>query len=261
LSADEKVVLITINTNAVNCINESFLSDCNTCFDQLESDPRLKAKPVVFRSPDNSRTFSAGMDVKVASQSSRSNESKIKQFISTFQATLQRILTYPTRTVAAISGHCLAGGLFFVLACDVRLAWRGNYLFGLTEVEIGFGFPALMYELAKAKLPAPTIWESFLKGNKFGPAEAARKGLVDRLVEDKGSLVQEAINEAACLHTACREAYAALKMRLLKPILDTVQRTNDELLDEVLRIQFTEGSQRSLNRINHSLLRSTKSNL
>lgn len=40
---------------------------------------------------------------------------------------LSRIITFPLTTIAAINGHCFAGGLCLALACDWRICRAGLY--------------------------------------------------------------------------------------------------------------------------------------
>lgn len=42
---------------------------------------------------------------------------------------LSRIITFPLTTIAAINGHCFAGGLCLALACDWRICRAGLWSF------------------------------------------------------------------------------------------------------------------------------------
>src|SRR4029077_3851953 len=50
---------------------------------------------------------------------------------------LLKIQHTPKVFIAAISGHCLGGGLEIALACDFRFAAEGEYRIGLPEVTLG----------------------------------------------------------------------------------------------------------------------------
>ncbi len=51
--------------------------------------------------------------------------------------TLQRLERTPKLVIAALSGHCVGGGLEIALACDLRIARRGSGRCGLPEVTLG----------------------------------------------------------------------------------------------------------------------------
>jgi hypothetical protein len=69
----------------------------------------------------------------------------------------------------------VAGGYVFASACDVRVAVKGDYHIGVNEVLVGVGFPSIAYELCRAKLTPPTLWESFSTGKFYKPGEALQK--------------------------------------------------------------------------------------
>ena len=51
--------------------------------------------------------------------------------------TLQRLERTPKLVIAALSGHCVGGGLEIALAADLRIARRGSGRCGLPEVTLG----------------------------------------------------------------------------------------------------------------------------
>lgn len=51
--------------------------------------------------------------------------------------TLQRLERTPKLVIAALSGHCVGGGLEVALACDLRIARRASGKCGLPEVSLG----------------------------------------------------------------------------------------------------------------------------
>ncbi len=61
------------------------------------------------------------------------------------------------------------------LACDVRIAVKGDYKIGLNEVLVGMGFPSIAYEMCRDKLSASTLWEALLTGKFYSPEGALQK--------------------------------------------------------------------------------------
>ena len=55
---------------------------------------------------------------------------------------LKRLAAYPKPTLARINGYCLAGGMGFMLACDIVVA-RETAKFGTPEVNVGL-FPMMI---------------------------------------------------------------------------------------------------------------------
>jgi enoyl-CoA hydratase/carnithine racemase len=93
--------------------------------------------------------------------------------------------------VAAVNGHCLAGGLEIALACDLRIASQ-NATFGLPEVTRGI-IPGAGGTQRLPRLIGPErALDLILTGRRIDAREAERIGLVTRVVP-MGSLRLEAL--------------------------------------------------------------------
>lgn len=90
-------------------------------------------------------------------------------------------------TIAAVGGHCVAGGLEMALWCDLRVAGQ-DAVFGCFERR--FGVP--LGDGGTQRLPRLVglgrALDMILTGRAVDAAEAARIGLVDRVVEAGGHL-------------------------------------------------------------------------
>ena len=53
---------------------------------------------------------------------------------------LARLVSLPMPTVAAVNGHCTAGGGFFALCHDFTIASSEKGLFFMNEIDLGLGF-------------------------------------------------------------------------------------------------------------------------
>jgi len=113
------------------------------------------------------------------------------------QKAYERIARLRARTVAAISGPCLGGGLELALACGVRIASdHPKTRIGLPEVRLGIvpGFggtqrlPRLLGFARSLKI--------VLSGTRYPPKAALRMGLVDRVVPSE-RLLELALSAAA----------------------------------------------------------------
>jgi enoyl-CoA hydratase/carnithine racemase len=112
--------------------------------------------------------------------------------------------------VAAINGSAMGGGCELALACDVRLMARGDH--GIGQPEILFAFPpggGGTQRLARLLGTAKAL-RLVLDGGPLSPEEAARLGLVDRVVAPD-ALLDEALAEATRLGSRPKAAVAACK--------------------------------------------------
>jgi enoyl-CoA hydratase len=140
-----------------------------------------------------------------------------------------RIWAFPRPTVAAVTGHALAGGAILAFTADVRLMAEGPFRFGLNEVAIGLPLPCFALEPARAALAGTTLTEATAHGRVFGAQEARERGIVEALVPPD-ALLPAALERARGLAGLKSGPYAATK-RLL--IADGLRRAEAALDAEI----------------------------
>jgi len=103
-----------------------------------------------------------------------------------FNPLLARLLDFPIPIIAAINGHCFAGGFMLALACDYRIMTDGskrNAWICMNEVHFGAPWPLSFGALMRAKLPDARLHRKIaLEGHRFTPPEALAAGMVDHIV-------------------------------------------------------------------------------
>jgi enoyl-CoA hydratase len=96
--------------------------------------------------------------------------------------TLLRDRFYPKPIVAAVNGHCIAGGFGLLLATDLRYA-SATATFGMQEVRWGlFPIAGSTVRLPR-QVPYCRAMEGLLLGERFGAEAALAMGLVNEVVE------------------------------------------------------------------------------
>lgn len=104
-------------------------------------------------------------------------------------ALFDRIERLPVPVVCAINGFCLGGGLELALACHYRIATRDpSTKVGFPEVKLGIfpGFNGTVRSIRQAG--APAAMKAMLTGSMISASAARGMGLIDELVESRGSL-------------------------------------------------------------------------
>ena len=146
-------------------------------------DAQLAHRVVIVRA--EGRAFSAGADLTsppedLAAAPWQSRREASQRGLRAMSAIEQmRALT-----IAQVQGYAIGGGLLLMLACDLRVA-ADDVVFFIPEVELGLpltwgGVPRLVREIG----PALTK-ELVITCRRFGAGEAARLGLLNRVVEDE----------------------------------------------------------------------------
>ncbi|MFF5361013.1 enoyl-CoA hydratase family protein [Streptomyces scabiei] len=139
-------------------------------------------------------------------------------------ALLRLLLELPKPVVARVTGHVRAGGLGLLGACDIAAAGP-EATFALTEVRIGVA-PAVISLTLRPRTDPRALARYYLTGERFGPAEAARIGLVT----DTGAEVDEVLAPVLDgLRRASPRALAETKHLLTAKVLENFDQDAGEL--------------------------------
>jgi enoyl-CoA hydratase len=155
--------------------------------------------------------FSGGIDLKLLR---REDVASRLAELSRIASGLLSLWTAPIPTVAAVTGHAIAGGAVLAMACDRRLAIDDPaFRIGVNETALGMVFPTWALVIARAAIRPDRHTDTMLFGSVYPPGDAAAAGLVERAIPsgDFEAAVAAAAAEAAALPTA---AYAGTKQQL-----------------------------------------------
>ncbi len=172
----ERVVVITLNRpEAMNAVDQETHAALIEAWTRFRGDDSAW---VAILTGVGEKAFSAGADLKKliparAGGPARHNELGL--------GGITRGLEVWKPMIAAINGHCLAGGLELALACDLRLA-SPNATFGLTEVRWAIMPGAGGTQRLPRAVPLAKAMEMILMAEPISAEEAFRIGLVNKVV-------------------------------------------------------------------------------
>ncbi len=109
-----KVSLVWLDRSVTNAINMNCVKDLSAAVQSLGSDPEVHG---IVLSSSSANFFSIGFDIPELYDLSR------EEFGAFYRAVNQMCLdlyALPKPTVAAITGHAIAGGCILALCCDYR---------------------------------------------------------------------------------------------------------------------------------------------
>ncbi|MEU4111280.1 enoyl-CoA hydratase family protein [Streptomyces sp. NPDC048208] len=132
---------------------------------------------------------------------------------------LRQLVELPKPVVARITGHVRAGGLGLVGACDIAAASPAA-TFAFTEVRIGVA-PAVISLPLLPRADPRALARYYLTGERFGPAEAVRLGLLTLTGDDVDDALAPVLDG---LRRSSPEALAATKGLLAARVLETFDR-------------------------------------
>ena len=183
-----RVLIITINRpDARNAVNEAVSAAVGDALEAAQQDPTVWAV-VVTGAGDKS--FCAGADLKALSRGESVLHPDHPEW--GFAGLVHHFIDKPV--IAAVNGSALGGGSELALASDLVVA-EERAVFGLPEVKRGLIAGAGGVFRIVEQLPRKVALELLYTGDPISAAEAARWGLVNRVVPD-GTVVDNALQLA-----------------------------------------------------------------
>lgn len=137
-------------------------------------------------------SFCAGADVEWQRASIElSYEDNVEDAMRLYRM-LESVDSCPAPVVSCVHGYALGGGSGLVACSDIAVAWP-DAVFGFTEVRLGI-VPAVITPFVLPKIGAAAR-RYFLTGERFGPEEALRIGLVSEVSEDAGERAESIVRD------------------------------------------------------------------
>jgi 3-hydroxyacyl-CoA dehydrogenase/enoyl-CoA hydratase/3-hydroxybutyryl-CoA epimerase len=188
--ADGIVTLVLDDpSSSANTMNEAYQEAMAAAVARLEAEKDEVAGVVVTSAK---KTFFAGGNLTMLQQVTPADAERLFEQSMALKRDLRRLETLGRPVVAAINGAALGGGLEIALACHHRIAAEGSYEIGLPEVTLGLlpGGGGVTRTVRMLGIQT-ALTEVLLQGQRYKPAVAQQKGLVDELVP-AGELVARA---------------------------------------------------------------------
>jgi cyclohexa-1,5-dienecarbonyl-CoA hydratase len=170
--------------------------------------------------------LSAGVEVR------DHERTRVPAMLAAFHNVFRALDTLPQATVAVVEGACLGGGCELAAFCDIVLA-TPQAVFGQPEIEVGC-FPPLAAVLLPRVAPRAAA-ELVLTGRRISAEEAARVGLVSRVVADARDEAEQVVarldaQSAAVLAVARRAVRGGAEGSFAEALARTEALYTDDLL-------------------------------
>ena len=165
--------VITINSPPVNALSPGVPEGISRAIDQLLADATLNAALLI----GGGNTFIAGADIKELEKMA-----SMKPRGAGLLPLLLKIEDCSKPVVAAIHGSAFGGGLEVAMACHYRVAVRSANV-GQPEVKLGIIPGAAGTQRLPRLAGVAKAVEMCSEGGPIGAEEAARFGIVDRLID------------------------------------------------------------------------------
>jgi enoyl-CoA hydratase/carnithine racemase len=164
---------VRMNRPPANALDRALLQSLR---DALEAAPADGARAVVLSGAPG--IFTGGLDVPYLIGLDRA---ELEKDITLFFSVMRTLAASPLPVVAAITGHCPAGGAVLALFCDRRVMAEGDYIIGLNEVQVGIVVPRFIAVAITRLVGARRAAELCVTGALVSPQQALDDGLVDEV--------------------------------------------------------------------------------
>jgi enoyl-CoA hydratase/carnithine racemase len=191
-ASGDGVALVTLTNPPANGYSHAMMRDLDEAILRARFDESVQ---VIVIAGAGEKFFCAGADINYLG-----SLTPIAKYYFCLHAneTLQRLERTPKLVIAALSGHCVGGGLEIALACDLRIARRGSGKCGLPEVSLGV-LPGTGGTQRLARLVGSSkAIELMISGRTFDYDEAKSLGIVNdaRVDADDSTFLAHVIDYA-----------------------------------------------------------------
>jgi enoyl-CoA hydratase len=179
LETKNAVAVLTLNRpEKLNALSNDLLNAIVDTLDRIELDGAVRAVVITGAG----RAFSAGADIAAFQRHMKAGSAEaVAHFMRPGHRMTRRVENFSKPIIAAVNGLAFGGGCELVESCHMALAAEGA-LFSKAEIKIGiiptFGGTQRLPRTVGRK----AALELILSGRQFDATEAARLGLINRVV-------------------------------------------------------------------------------
>ena len=193
LTVDQHVATVSLNRpDKANSMNAAMWDELQLCFEWLDEEPSVRA--VVLAA--NGKHFCAGLDLEVfgglhgSSGAPSRRAETLRRTILRLQGNLSAIEKCRKPVLAAIHKACIGGGVDMICCADMRYATEDAF-FSIREIDIGMTADVGTLQRLPKLIPDGVVRELAYTGRNMEAEEARDVGLVNRVFEDRDTMLRE----------------------------------------------------------------------
>ena len=229
LERDDGVGIIKLNNPPANAYDHGVMKELDDAIYEIRFDRSIK---VVVLASDLPRFFCAGANVAALKAGDEYDRAAFDLHAHEVLAKIERT---PKLVIAAISGHCLGGGLEIALACDLRFMVDADARIGLTEANMGVIPGTGGTQRLPRLIGLSRAIDLMVTGAAILPQQALELGIVNRLYP-ADQLVNETMAYAKKLAQGPALAVGRIKLAAVQGVelpMDGALLLERELLNQV----------------------------
>src|SRR5215472_11378590 len=219
------VAILTLNRPAkLNALSNELLAAIMEALDRIELDPIVRAIVITGAG----RAFSAGADIAGFRRHLEAGPAQaVAHFMRPGHQMTRRVESFPKPIIAAVNGLAFGGGCELVESTHIAIA-ADTATFSKAEINIGIMTTFGGTQRLPRNIGRKAAIELILTGRTFDAGEAARLGLINRVVPG-ARLLDEAL--------ALADLLAGKPPLTLAAALGAIHRGMDAAIDDGLAIE------------------------
>jgi enoyl-CoA hydratase/carnithine racemase len=201
---EDSVRILKLNHGVTNALNGELLQDLMDGLEEVKAAAEISS--LVLTSA-NDKFFSIGFDLPELFPQEASD---FKEFFHRFNRICLDLYTLPKPTVAALTGHAVAGGFILASCCDYRFMAQGKKFCALNEIQIGVPVPYIADQILRQLVGDRAATEIMYTGALLPAEKALAVNFLDALVAPE-ELLKKALSKARTLGRLPRQAFQLIK--------------------------------------------------
>ncbi|KPJ72345.1 hypothetical protein AMJ52_06590 [candidate division TA06 bacterium DG_78] len=208
---DSTVAIVKLDRDVTNALNLELVTELDTMFQEVKDNPDVHS---LVLSSTHEKFFSIGFDIPELFKLSKDNFSI---FYKAFNRLCLDLYTFPKLTIAAITGHAVAGGCILALCCDYRFIAEGKKKMGLNEIKLGVPIPYPADCMLRQIVGFRNSREIVDSGEFYLPEKLLHLGVVDEILP-LDLVLAKAIEKARSLDALSPDAFALIKRNRVEAV-------------------------------------------
>lgn len=235
----DDVAVVRLNNGVTNPLSLEFLRDISENLGILKNESSVSSLVIAS---NNDKFFSIGFNIP---QLYEQTEEEVKEFYKTYNRLCLDLYKLPKPTIAAITGHAIAGGCILALCCDFRFISEGKKLMGLNEIKLGVPVPypgdCILRDLVGTK-NARDIMEI---GEFYPPLESLKLGMIDQVMP-LAQVIPNSIERAKSLGAMPKDIFGMIKRNRVERIEEQILKRLEEKEQFFLKCWHSDDTRKRL---------------
>jgi enoyl-CoA hydratase/carnithine racemase len=238
-SSEKGVQILKLNRGVTNPLNLELVEELAACLKEVKENDTLTSLVI---GSGNEKFFSLGFDIP---ELSTKGPKEFETFFRAYNLLCLDLYTLPKPTIAALTGHTVAGGFILASCCDFRLLSQGKKFCALNEINLGVPVPFLADYILRQLVGDRRATEVMYFGNMIPAEEALKMGIVDNLFP-VDQVWPEAIAKAQALGALPTSAFGAIKANRTRDVAALIQQRLEEDIQLFIKFWFMDEARKRL---------------